>query len=454
MRSLFLISSTLFTVVWLTAQENENAVVPAPAPAAKSAASAAPQEAPASEVLVVPSPPAKTAKFDSKAHWQFVKEAAADANEDVREASVDDLEVFIDANEGTPASGEALVLLAEVLSKKGDHEEAAIAYLRALHEFPNAPSAFAIKKSYLEMVDKKLGRKIKTAMTEAAKVSNSKEASERLGELWNRLTAAAAGPLEKPLEKELLRLQARFPDNPQGDRVVNDLALLRAVNSKHSASLLSYKKLLALYPDSALRPQAQWSLGEGYERIKEYDRAIDAYQSLIAQYPQTPQVLPAMEATARLLEDKKRSYDLALEVHEKIIASFPKNQGALKSFRAKARLERDKLKKSAEAVKTLQALTTQFGAQDGFDALRDAAAIARKDLKDYQLEADLRVRASKDYEDLKDAADELYSAAEIYANDLEDPAKAAATYKEVVAKFPTHKLAKKAESRLAKMAKP
>lgn len=408
------------------------------------------------ETAVAPAPavPAAGKRSVSKAHWLFIQSAAADPNDDMREAALDDLEVFIADYEGDPVSGEALVLLAEVLYKKGDHEEAAIAYLRALHEFPDAPSVFAVKKSYLELVDKKIGKKLKPAMTEAAKVADSKAASERLGELWHRLTAQAAEPLEKPLAKELLRLQARFPDNPQGDRVVNDLALLRSANSQHSSALLAHKKLLALYSESALRPASQWALGEGFERIKEYDRAIDSYQSLISQYPQTPQVLPAMEATARLLEDKKRSYDLALEVHEKIISSFPKNQGALKSFRAKARLEREKLKKPAEAVKTLQALTQQFGAQDGFDALRDAAAIARKDLKDYQLEADLRSRAAKDYQDLKDAADELYAAAEIYADDLEDPAKAAATYREVASKFPTHKLAKKAEARLAKMAKP
>jgi len=138
-------------------------------------------------------------------------------------------------------------------------------------------------------------------------------------------------------------------------------------------------------------------------------------------------------------------------MHEKIVKTFPKTAGSLKALKAMAKLQRDRLSKPDEAVKTFMRLSQMHGGQDGVDALMQASEIARRDLKDSARQAELLRKVADDYAAAKEAPQSLYDAAGVYEDDLKDAAKAIEVYKEISSKFPSHKLAKKAADRAAKL---
>lgn len=395
------------------------------------------------------------ARVDSlAAEWSFLKSSAEDANAEVREAVIGDLRIFVAHHPDSDLGEQAQLLLAGLLEKKGDHYEAAVEWLKFLYEYPQSKLGFQAKRSYLEMVDKQMGRKLKPVLNELVKTPEAPEKADRLAELLHKLSGQAGDSFYEPLETETRNFFTRFAEYVHGDAVLWDLALLREKNSKYAGAMLAYKKLLAVYPASANRAQAQWAVGELYgEHLKEYNKAIDAFSELVEGYPDSPQVLPALEKTAKLFEERLKSHDLAVDIHEKIIKLFPKTEGALKAFEARARLERERLSRPADAIKTYQRLAKDFHTPAGVAALQKAATIARKDLKDYNLEVELRRTIVSAFSDTQQAPEELFGVAEIYEDDLKDLDKAGEAYTEVSTKFPTHKLAKKAQDRLAKIEK-
>lgn len=430
---------------------------PVEAPVAEKAPPKAKKEKPAPKAPAGPSAEelAFKARVDSlAAEWSFLKASAEDANSEVRDAVIGDLRIFVSHHADSDLGEQAQLLLAGILDKKGDHNEAAVEWLKFLYEYPQSKLGFAAKRGYLDMVEKRMGRKLKPVLNELAKAPDLSEKSDRLAELLHRLTGQAGDSFYGPLEDEFQRFFTRFAEYPQGDKVLWDLALLREKNSKYAGAMLAYAKLLAVYPASANRPQAQWAVGELYgEHLKEYNKAIDAFSELVERYPDSPQVLPALEKTAKLFEERLKSYDLAVDIHEKIVKLFSKTEGALKAFEARARLEREKLSRPADAIKTYKRLAEDFHTPAGVAALQKAATIARKDLKDYNLEIELRKTIASFFSDSEQAPEELFSAAEVYEDDLKDLDKAGQAYAEVSSKFPTHKLAKKAQDRLAKIEK-
>ncbi|OGR94545.1 MAG: hypothetical protein A2V88_04475 [Elusimicrobia bacterium RBG_16_66_12] len=381
-----------------------------------------------------------------------MKAAAEDADGGVSEASMEDLKLFARRHPESAQAPEALFLLAGLNQKKGEWQAALTVYLRLLYEYPGNKTALRAKSSYLELVEKKGSRKQRSPLSDLVKLPEAADKADRLSLLWQRVAGAVGETLYEPAIDEIRDFSVRFPAHRDADKLQAALARLQAADGKAAASMLAWRKLLAMCPDSPLRAQAQMAIGDLYaDSLRDPKKAIDSYQELVEKYPKAPEVLGALERSAQLFDDKLRQYDLAVEMHEKIVATFPKTPGSLKALKAMAKLQRDRLGKPDEALKTLLRLSTMHGGQDGVDALLQASEIARRDLKDSGRQAELLRKVSDDYAGAKEAPQALYDAAGVYEDDLKDAAKAIEVYKEVASKFPSHKLAKKADGRITKL---
>ncbi len=416
-----------------------------PIPAAPPAL-AAPKTEPIAELKPEPKAPVAVKapelvkNLGPEEEWAFVKSAAEDPDAAVQDAAIDELNLFARRFPDAPQAAEALSALASLRAKKGDWPAALAIYLRA-------------KSSYLELVDKKASRKQRQALNDLASTIESAAKADRLSDLWQRAALMAPDSFYEPLADEIRSFSARYPLHAEGDKLQAALARVHAANAKPAAAALAWRKLLALYPASPLRPIALKSLGDLYaDALRDPKKAIDAYQDLIANYPQAPEVLAAYESSARLFEEKLKQYDLSVDMHEKIVKGFPKTAGSLKSLKAIARLQRERLAKPDAAIKTLQRLSAMHAGQDGVDALLLAADVARKDMKNYKAEAELRQQIAADYPAAKETPEALYDAAVVYEEDVKDGGKALETYREVQSKFPNDKYGKKAISRADKLA--
>ena len=307
-------------------------------------------------VAAVEAPPAavkapEAAKsLEPDEEWAFAKSAAEDGDAAVQDAAIDELNLFARRFPDAPQAAEALAALAALRAKRGDWPAALAIYLRAIHEYPDSKGAVRAKSSYLELVDKKASRKQRQALNDLSAVIESTSKADRLSDLWRRATQTAPDTFYEPLAEEIRSFSARFPAHAEGDKLQAALARVHAANGKPAAATLAWRKLLALYPASPLRPIALKSLGDLYaDALRDPKKAIDAYQDLIANHAQAPEILAAYESSARLFEEKLKQYDLAVDMHEKIVKGFPKTPGSLKSLKAIARLQRDKSAKIGRA---------------------------------------------------------------------------------------------------------
>jgi tetratricopeptide (TPR) repeat protein len=377
--------------------------------------------APAEEQKVVEAPKAAIKPSPKADELAFLKEGLEDANQDVRAAALTDLKAF---SIRVPTA-EAASLVAHTLTRAGDPAEAVVSWLRLFHEFPEARESQG-RAAFNELVERKFGKKLKPALANLQEVKG-KDASERLTNLAWALSASAAEFLYQPGVELARRL-------PPSDKVQWSLAQLHAKKEMAADALLAYRKLLALYPTSSLRPEAQFALAEIYsEQLRDYRRGVKAYVDVADLYPESGQAPLALTRAAELYSAKLKEYGSAVSLYERLIKHDAKQA---KPYLAMAQIQRSLMRLPEEAIATYKRLGTP-------EAHRLAADTARKDLKNYNLEVDLRKLAGE--------AEDFYAAAEIEEAELKIIDKAIETYREVAAKFGTHKLAKKASDRAAKL---
>ncbi len=415
---------------------------------------AAPKPEPIPEPKPEPAPvPAAAKAPGADEEFAFAKAAAEDAEAKVSEAAMEELALFARRHPDSDQAPEAMLLLAGLRQRNGDWQVATAALLRLLYEYPETKIGLRAKSDYLTIVDKKASRRHRPILSELVKLPETAGKADRLSALWRRLAERAPDALYEPVAAEIRDFTVRFPGHKDGDKLQAALARLHAANDKPAAALLSWRKLLALFPGSPALAQARMAVGDLYAgALRDPRKAIDAYQELVEKHPDAPEVQAALENSARLFDDKLRQYALAVEMHERIVKLFPKTPASLKSLKSIAKLQRDRLGSADEAVKTLMRLSSMHGGQDGIDALLQAADYARRDLKEFSRQAELLRKISDDYAGAREAPQALYDAAGVYESSVKDNAKAIELYKEVVSKFPSHKLAKKGSDRAAKLA--
>lgn len=391
-------------------------------------------------------------KREAAAEWAFLKDAGSQL--EIAEAVPQALQVFVRQNIDDPDAVDAKFLEAQLREKYGDYKTALIDYLRVIHENPTSALAVQAKSAFLALADKKLPRKFKPALGELVKPATKGSKAERMASMLAKISASFADAAYEPTLIEFNKFQIRFPDYESMDDVVYSLAWLHERNGFHAGALLEFKRLTAAYSDSEWVPKAYMAMGQIYaEDLKDYQKAVAAYQALAKMYDGAPQALGALEKTAALFSEKLRQYELAVDIHEKIVENYPKTPSALKALRDASDLLRNRLSRPADAVAALKKIPDHAGQADAVSALEDAAQIARKDLKDYKLEIELRRRVAADYATSKDAADQLLAAGDVASDDLKDAAQASAIYRELQTKYGDSKQAKKAADRIAKLEK-
>ncbi|MDE2510603.1 MAG: tetratricopeptide repeat protein, partial [Elusimicrobia bacterium] len=278
--------------------EIHDAAAPDAAPVAKAeepAASVGKPETPKAEepkvtvetpklVETKPLPPAaKSVGPDDE--WLFAKSAAEDSDSAVQEAAVDELRLFVRRHPDAPQAPDALFAIAGLRARK-EWREAATALLRLIYEYHGSAAELRAKSTYLELIGNKASRKQRAALNDLVNVPDDADKADRLAGVWARVAEKAPDALYEPVADEIREFFVRFPDHKDNDKLQAALARLHAANDKPAAAVLAWRKLLALYPGSALRAQAQMSIGDLYaDALREPKKAIDAYQQVIASYP-------------------------------------------------------------------------------------------------------------------------------------------------------------------------
>ncbi len=385
--------------------------------------------------------------------WEFLKDAGKDSREEMIDATLLQLSEFLRLNPEWEHADEAQLLKADLHVRRGDYKSAAVDVIKLMYEYPDTGVSLQAKRILSEMAEKKLDKKVKPVLYEAGKGSGAKEKSERLAQMLKKLAAQTGDTLYEPLVAEFNSFFTRFPSYAGMDELNLLLGDLHVKKEKYMAALSYYRKVLALYPESALRPRAQRSIADCYvNNLKNFNDGMNAYQEVIAQYPASDEAAYSYEQMAKV-EEQLKHFDLAAEINEKIAAVYPNKDAAIRAFNNEARILRDRLERPDEAIRVYNKLADMFkGSASAVEALKAAAAVAHRQKK-YDTEVAQYLRIVSDSPTNKEAPEMLYQAAQVTEEDLAKIDPAIELYKQLTEKYPSSKQAQKAKDRIASLSR-
>jgi tetratricopeptide (TPR) repeat protein len=259
--------------------------------------------------------------------------------------------------------------------------------------------------------------------------------------------------LYAPVAAELREFLVRYPDLPESGVITILLGRHYFRNEAHRPAILIEQKVLALYKDPALLAKAQYQIGDIYATaLKDFNKAVEAYQTVTEKYPDTPEVSSAYVRIAKILDENLNQSALAVEKLEEIVKLYPKTEAAHDAYLETARIQKAKLNAANKAVAALEALADMFPGDRAVSALKQAAEIS-DGLKDYASEARIYEKLAESTPQDKFAPEALWEAADVYEKKLLDPSAAKKAMEKLVSAHPSSKLFKKAQKRLQAMNK-
>lgn len=433
------------------------AAAPSPAADAPSASTKAePTPAPAAPVpaaVETAAPKPSAAQDTVQAQLQFMKRELDANDKKLWDPLLRELNVFLEAYREQPDCDSALWLRAQLLDKQADYYAEAVDLLRLAHEYPDSGAAPMAKAKLAELGARRLKRDA-AVLSRLSKGPEAGSRPDRLAALLQGLSALADERFVPARRAELEEFLRRYPAHPKADAVVRLSAANEAVAEDYRASALQLRKLLALFPESQLRPDALVALGETYAlRLKDYDKSAATYRELAAAYPDRAEARLALERIAELQESKLGKYPEAVGTLEEIAKKYAGEAPALKALEGIARLQRSRLKTYAEVVRTDNRIADAFKGDPAVRALKEAADVAGGYARNYPLQIENLQRLVKEYPDRPEAPEALFGVGEAYFYQLQDLDKAEAAYGEIKDKYEKSDWAAKAASRLEKIQK-
>ncbi|GIW90840.1 MAG: hypothetical protein KatS3mg109_1272 [Pirellulaceae bacterium] len=148
---------------------------------------------------------------------------------------------------------------------------------RLLEEFPQ--HELVMDAVYLRGIARRLARQYDDAIQDLQRVAENTSDPVRRGDALLEWALALNDSGKPELARDrLLELLASLPDYPRRDQAVYDLAWTYRTLKDEKAALEQFQKLVEQYPNSVLVPEALFHIAENAYQQNNFDLAIEIYQ--------------------------------------------------------------------------------------------------------------------------------------------------------------------------------
>jgi tetratricopeptide (TPR) repeat protein len=386
----------------------------------------------------------------SGALLDFLSESFSHADKAIYPSLLAQTEDWLNTHRGNDGAENAQALKARILDAQKAYLPALVAWMKLVYEYPEAGDDLGAR-SRIERLAKKKLKKQREQVLALAKAPEGLNRPERLIAMLRGLSEIENRNLYAALVPEFHEFLRRYPTHPAAGEMTLQLATWHDFGREPEAAVLLAQRVTAIYTRPALLAEAQAFMGDVYAgSLKDYDRAMAAYQVVTDKFEQSEEAGSAYVKMARILDKNLKQPNLAIEVLKKIVARYPKTDAAHDALRDESRIFAKKLKDAGRAVESLEAVADMFGGERAVEALTDAAKVAGGS-KDYARQVQLYERLAKNYPEEAAAPKALWDAGQVYERHLEDVDTAKQLYQQIVSKYPSGRLAKKAGKRIAKL---
>jgi len=370
------------------------------------------------------------------------------SNSELEETLRQDLDLFLTIFSDLDIASEALLLKGQLQVKQGYYKAAVITWLQNLYAFPASDSAIQTRQYLTTLLENEWSEGVDLIQPIMRNVPNTDQAG-RLSKLIIQLYPINDIKITKALTNLQIDFLKQFPEN----RYADDVQVLLAHNLgsvSAESGVFSFKKLLALYPNSPYQAEAMLAIADLQRlRLNAYEKAASNYQTLIKTYPQHPLIKNAYHSLALTYEEDLKDYVNAIKTYRILVQRYPEDKMALSALQNMAYIQSKKTSEPGEAIATLRKLASMFHGPEAIEALDGAINIAHNKLKNLSLANEIRQQLVHDYPNSDSAPKALFKMAEYAEEKLQDNVKARQLYQQFIQQYPDeHLLVKKAEKRL------
>jgi len=253
--------------------------------------------------------------------------------------TMDALDWLIDSFPGTEYAEEAALKKGDITwHVKNDPQEALLIYAEGMRRARIYPTRFAerLGRLYLVLEDYSTAEKYFTRLT----LSGSRELQEagyyytgmmlsfrgQYEEARDTLTALAERNPASIFTNNSIELAWVIEEGLQGEQKIlkSYINALKAEVAGDTVTAVRELSSIAEQPDTApLRLRAMIRLGDTYVSMREYARAIDMYERVIADYPTDILVADVDRKIGQVYEQREGDIQMALEKYENILLTYP-----------------------------------------------------------------------------------------------------------------------------------
>ncbi len=356
---------------------------------------------------------------------------------------------FAESHPELPETAEIYLLMAQVHQRIGEYPAAAIDLLLLRAAYPDSPfDKDAAKRLQALAGDdlKKHADMLKTAGTKIASLKGERE--ERVVGLLRLLGENTEKDLARPIADACASFLASNQAWLQEDQIEHVWARQAALLDAQTA-VYHYDKLLALYPESALRADSLLAKATIQRKnLLLHAQAAATYQQLITQFPDSAETKQGYEALGAMYDIDMQDYPNAIKTYEAIVARYGNDPVVLRALRAMAGIQQNKSKQPAQAIESYLKIAELFKGNEGLEALLAAERLALFTTRDWAKAIDINHRIMAFLPGHEEAIKAEFKNAEITEEKLGDKMAARALYAAFLDKHPKHELARDATRRI------
>jgi TolA-binding protein len=367
---------------------------------------------------------------------------------------VNELELFLAAVPDTALTAHANLLLAKVYNEKGHKHEALANACKTMILYPSSRNQKECAALAQEIIakDKKFAEKQALFTSTMTTPLNHESDGDRYFRYISFLREWDNPELSEVMLQECRLFESRFATDPQLFAVMQLAADLSGKMKKEGDAALNYWKLEWMFPGHPQLSQIMYKRAFLlFEKLDDYDGAVEVLQKLILNYPQDEQAGAALLLIGKIKADKRKDYTGAQEALRQLLTTYPQDKNAVEALLYIGEINDKKIKNYPTAIAAYDELVEKYRSSPrGVEALERSGDIYNDEVKNYVKAAEYYARVSELYPTYVKAPDLLIKAGTICEEKVKDTDKAVAYYQTVIDKYPEHKKAQEAKSKIAK----
>ncbi|MBU0701702.1 tetratricopeptide repeat protein [bacterium] len=349
-------------------------------------------------------------------------------------------------------SDEIQYLVGQLYEDEKKYDEAAIVYAQLICIWPEGTFVSKAKGKIRDMenakkIDKEFSQKLLAISCEGEK----KE--ERWLNYIKQLFTIVDKPLYSYLDQKIDEFLEGYSCSPIAFEAYQIKAqnLLRMKNQEYKA-IAVYMKTIYLYSSQPQLAKVYFEIGKIFDTVKDYQNAVSFYQEGVSRFSNDNNATAYLLEIARILANKLKDENKAIKSYESVVAAYPKSEQAPVALFELGRIF-EGLKRYEQVIEVYSKIVKEYPKSPMSPSALISTGNCYEKISDYEQAVAIYQRLYQEYPKDSCVPEMLYRAGQLCEENLNNNDKALEIYQLILKNFLENQYAKKADSRIKKLAK-